>query len=296
MPTAQINGVDLFYEIDGDGPVLAFIHGGFGGEGSSMLPRQRDWQKVLAKGYSVITYDRRSAGQSAYPEDGYTLPTFASDLRELLRKVGIQRAVIMGDSAGGPIALTYALTYADTVDALILVETASRLMNDRAREGMRRQVEVLEQEGPAAAFDYIQKEQAEESGQTLASRMSVPPDRMEQFQKRQRQVEELAAQLTREERVRYNAGEVRNRSAYLDSDLTGRLKEINVPTLVVHGDADQVVPISSGKALAGGIPGAQLSTIAGAGHGLTQWPETIAVIKEFLDRVSAPTVGELRAT
>ena len=65
MPTSQINGVDLFYEIDGQGPVLAFIHGGFGGEGSSVLPRQRDWQQVLSKDYSVITYDRRSAGQSA---------------------------------------------------------------------------------------------------------------------------------------------------------------------------------------------------------------------------------------
>lgn len=290
MPTSQINGIDLFYEIDGQGPVLAFIHGGFGGEGSSVLPRQRDWQQVIAKEYSVITYDRRSAGQSAYPEYGYTLPIFASDLRELLGKLDIQRAVIMGDSAGGPIALTYALTYPETVEALILVETASRLMNDRAREGIRRQVEVLERDGRAAAFDYIQKEQAETGGQTLASRMSVPAQRMEAFQRRQRQVEELVGKLTREQRIKYTAGEVRNRSAYLDTDLTGRLKEIHVPTLVVHGDADQVVPPSSGEALAAGIAGAQLNIIAGAGHGLTQWPETIAVIKEFMDRVSSSSV------
>ena len=287
MPKAQINCVDLHYEIDGEGPVLAFIHGGFGGEGSSVLPRQRDWQQVVAKDYSVITYDRRSAGQSEYPEDGYNLPTFASDLRELLRSLDIQRAVIMGDSAGGPIALTYALNYADTVDALILVETASRLMNDRAREGIRRQVEVLERDGPAAAFDLIQKQQAE-GGQTLASRLSVPSQRMEAFQRRQRQVEELVGKLTREQRIMYTAGEMRNRSAYLDSDLTGRLNEIDVPTLVVHGDADEVVPTSSGEALAAGIRDAQLKIIAGAGHGLTQWPETITVIKEFMDRVSSP--------
>ena len=289
MPKAQINGVDLHYEVDGQGPVLAFIHGGFGGEGSSVLPRQRDWQQVIAKDYSVITYDRRSAGQSEYPEDGYTLPTFASDLRELLRRLGIQRAVVMGDSAGGPIALTYALNYADTVDALILVETASRLMNDRAREGIRRQVEVLEREGPAAAFDFIQKQQAD-GGQTLASRLSVPSQRMEAFQRRQRQVDELVGKLTREQRITYTAGEVRNRSAYLDSDLTGRLNEIDVPTLVVHGDADEVVPTSSGEALAAGIRDAQLKIIAGAGHGLTQWPETITAIKEFMDRVSSSSV------
>ena len=287
MPKAQINGVDLHYEVDGEGPVLAFVHGGFGGESSSVLPRQRDWQQVVAKDYSVITYDRRSAGQSEYPEDGYNLPTFASDLRELLRSLDIQRAVIMGDSAGGPIALTYALNYADTVDALILVETASRLMNDRAREGIRRQVEVLERDGPAAAFDLIQRQQAE-GGQTLASRLSVPSQRMEAFQRRQRQVEELVGKLTREQRIMYTAGEMRNRSAYLDSDLTGRLNEIDVPTLVVHGDADEVVPTSSGEALAAGIRDAQLKIIAGAGHGLTQWPETITVIKEFMDRVSSP--------
>ena len=242
---------------------------------------------MVAKDYSVITYDRRSAGQSEYPEDGYNLPTFASDLRELLRSLDIQRAVIMGDSAGGPIALTYALNYADTVDALILVETASRLMNDRAREGIRRQVKVLERDGPAAAFDLIQRQQAE-GGQTLASRLSVPSQRMDAFQRRQRQVEELVGKLTREQRIMYTAGEMRNRSAYLDSDLTGRLNEIDVPTLVVHGDADEVVPTSSGEALAAGIRDAQLKIIAGAGHGLTQWPETITVIKEFMDRVSAP--------
>jgi len=287
MPKAQINGVDLHYEVDGQGPVLAFVHGGFGGESSSVLPRQRDWQQVVAKDYSVITYDRRSAGQSEYPEDGYNLPTFASDLRELLRSLDIQRAVIMGDSAGGPIALTYALNYADTVDALILVETASRLMNDRAREGIRRQVKVLERDGPAAAFDLIQRQQAE-GGQTLASRLSVPSQRMEAFQRRQRQVEELVGKLTREQRIMYTAGEMRNRSAYLDSDLTGRLNEIDVPTLVVHGDADEVVPTSSGEALAAGIRDAQLKIIAGAGHGLTQWPETITVIKEFMDRLSSP--------
>ena len=288
MPKAQINGVDLHYEVDGQGPVLAFVHGGFGGESSSVLPRQRDWQQVVAKDYSVITYDRRSAGQSEYPEDGYNLPTFASDLRELLRSLDIQRAVIMGDSAGGPIALTYALNYADTVDALILVETASRLMNDRAREGIRRQVKVLERDGPAAAFDLIQRQQAE-GGQTLASRLSVPSQRMEAFQRRQRQVDELVGKLTREQRIMYTAGEMRNRSAYLDSDLTGRLNEIDVPTLVVHGDADEVVPTSSGEALAAGIRDAQLKIIAGAGHGLTQWPETITVIKEFMDRVSSPS-------
>ena len=287
MPTSHVNGVDLFYEVDGQGPVLAFIHGGFGGERSSVVPRQRDWQQVLAKDYSVITYDRRSAGQSAYPDDGYTLATFASDLHELLVKLGIQRAVIMGDSAGGPIALTYALTYGETVDALILVETASRLMDDRARESIRREVEVLEREGPAAAFDYIQKEQAERGG---APRLLVPPQRMEEFSRRQQQVEDLVAKLTREQRIKYTAGEVRNSSVYLGSDLTDRLEEIDVPTLVVHGDVDQVVPISSGEALAEGIPGAQLRIIAGAGHGLTQWPETIAVIKEFLDLVSASSV------
>ena len=197
----------------------------------------------------------------------------------------------MGDSAGGPIALTYALTYGETVEALILVETASRLMNDRAREGIRRQVEVLEREGPAAAFDYMQEEQqAEGGGQTLASRLSVPTSRVDAFRRRQQQIEEMVGKLTREQRIKYWAGEVRNRSAYLDSDLTDRLKEIDLPTLVVHGDDDEVVPTASGEALAAGIAGAQLKIIAGAGHGLTQWPETIADIKGFLDRVTASGV------
>ena len=95
--------------------------------------------------------------------------------------------------------------------------------------------------------------------------------------------------LTRADQVRYAIGELRNQAAYLDSDLRERLGEINLPTLVVHGDGDLQVPYALGVELANGIAGAELVTVPGAGHGVMGWTTAVEAIRGFCDRtVAAP--------
>ena len=136
MPKAKINGFEMNYEVAGSGAPFLFIHGGFGGAASTVAARPRQaCQNDIARSYQLITYDRRSAGQSEYAEGGYTLGSFARDARELLRHLGISKAIVMGDSAGGPIAMTYALNYPDTLIGLVLAETSARLLADTHLDG-----------------------------------------------------------------------------------------------------------------------------------------------------------------
>jgi pimeloyl-ACP methyl ester carboxylesterase len=116
---AEINGTRLAYEIAGDGPPV-FIHG--------FTLDHRIWDDqmpVFAERHRVLRYDLRGFGASAQPELGQPY-THVDDLRALLTHLGIERAAVVGLSLGGWVALEFTLTYPDSVDALIVVDSALR--------------------------------------------------------------------------------------------------------------------------------------------------------------------------
>lgn len=270
MPRETINGFELHYEVAGEEYPLAFIHGGFGGIGSTIGPQEHPWVAQFAERYRVVTYDRRSAGQSAYPDGGYSLENFAKDLRELLAHLGIERSHIIGSSAGGPIAITYALTYPEAVKALVLVNTAPRLIPEGpATESIRERVALLDKDGPAAVYE-ARKAQGPLGLEALlrARAATATPEQIALFRERQEMMQRSIKDTSREDRMRWYAGETRNYSAYLDSDLTGRLSELAMPAFVIHGDADSVVPVAGAHQLHDGITGSELRILPGAEHGL----------------------------
>jgi len=112
MAFAQINGYRMHYDVFGndDAPALALIHGGLGGGDGSRdtINRQAD---SLSAEYRCVFYDRRACGESQTTADGYDMANCARDLRELLGHLGITKAHILGSSAGGPIAMQFALDY-----------------------------------------------------------------------------------------------------------------------------------------------------------------------------------------
>jgi 3-oxoadipate enol-lactonase len=293
MPVAKLNDTDLYYEVVGAGPVVAFVHGGYGGAASSVMPRDDSWVDALKGAYTVVTYDRRSAGRSAYPDSAHTLDLFAADLRALLTHLDVSNAIIIGSSAGGPVALTYVLAHPESVTALILPNTSARLWRHEGRvdvvERIRRRLGFLADHSPEETFDMIQKEQ-EGAGQLVlsaAGRGPRPPDLIQMMDERDKQIQELTDALGRADQITYTIGELRNQGAYIDLDLRPRLGEINMPVLALHGDADTQVPYELGQELAAGIHGAEFVTINGAGHGVMQWPETMPAIRAFCDRVVA---------
>jgi 3-oxoadipate enol-lactonase len=120
MPLAHINGIELYYEVHGEGPALVLAHGG-GGNHLSW------WQNVpvLAQHFRCITFDHRGFGASRDVADGPGPTAFVEDLRELLDHLSIQRAALAGQSMGGWTVLGFATAYPDRVSALVLCDTTA---------------------------------------------------------------------------------------------------------------------------------------------------------------------------
>lgn len=246
MPVASINGVNLHYEVSGQGEAIVLLHGYTGSS--------RDWDNqvpVLTAGYRVITLDHRGHGQSAAPsrEADYSVKIFADDVFQLLGMLNIRKCCLVGHSLGGFIALEFALAHQDMLAGLVLVDTSS---GDFARsagytELRHRLNEVARNQGMAAAFEY----DAANNPLRIAGFRKHP-----EFRERMRQ-RMLATSVN---------GYVYGSLAIGKwQSITDRLSEINIPTLIIWGDEDLAFT-EAVKILHKGIAGSRLVTVRGVGH------------------------------
>ena len=250
MPREVINGFHMHYEVHGQGPALALVHGGLGGgEGSAQTVEYHAAE--LGQHYQLVFYDRRGAGRSETPADGFSIENQTEDLRALLQHLGISRASILGSSAGGPIAMRFALDHSEMTDNLILINTMSYVQKEQQAVRQRELDQLKTSEASLGKEAAV--ERALESRHPGLSRSQ--PD---QFQK------------LREINLQQFDGLAKTIQSYLDigDSLESRLAELAMPTLVVHGDADSRIPVECGRQLHQSIPGSELHIIAGAEHGL----------------------------
>ena len=276
MAFAEINGFRMHYEVFGNesAPTLALIHGGLGGGDGSKDTINRQ-AAALSQAYRCVFYDRRACGESETTADGYGMSDCALDLKALLDLLGIGKAHILGSSAGGPIAMRFALDYPDMTDTLILINTMS--YSEEAQQEIRRQ-ELRRL-----------KERIAEMGRSAAVEQALS----ERFPQMVEEEPERFARIAAENLARID-GIAATQQAYLDigDSLESRLGELKMPTLVVHGDADSRIPVECGRSLASGIGGAELREIPGAEHGLMTNEaagETQRIILDFLGRSSDAT-------
>ena len=266
--------IDIYYEDHGSGAHVILIHG-WPLSGAS-------WEKqtaaLLAAGCRVITYDRRGFGKSSQPTTGYDYDTFAEDLRKVVTKLELQKFALVGFSMGGGEVARYIGKYGSQgVSKAVFISSVPPYLLKTAdnAEGV-----------DLAVFQGIEK--------------AVAADRyafFTEFFKNFYNLDAFLGKRISDEVVRtsWNVAAGASATASLAcvatwyTDFRKDLARVDVPTLVIHGDADRIVPLaSSGQRTAKMIKGARLSKIEGAPHGLlwTHADRVCAELVEFLG--SAP--------
>jgi pimeloyl-ACP methyl ester carboxylesterase len=219
----------------------------------------------------VLAPDLRGFGDHPLPEPAPppALGLMSDDLLKLLDEKNHARAVLAGMSMGGYVALSFADHYPERVAGLALVNSQTVADTDAIRDGRRTLIETVRREGPAAA------------AKAAIPKLFAPPN------------------VGRPELVRFplqgaeKAG-VAGITWALEAmarrpDRTEVLRQLKVPTLILHGSEDQFIPVERARNLASTIPSAQYVELSGVGHALPlEAPEAVAgALRDLLGRVAA---------
>ncbi|HTC95856.1 MAG TPA: alpha/beta hydrolase [Terriglobales bacterium] len=264
--------IDLSYEDHGSGKPVIMIHG---------YPLSgRAWEKqvpiLLEAGYRVITYDRRGFGQSSQPWSGYDYDTFAEDLQKLISKLDLRDITLVGHSMGGGEVARYLGSYgSERVSKAVFISAIPPflLKTPDNPEGV-----------DGAVFAGIKKA-------VVADR----PAFLKQFCLDFYNFDVLKGKLVSEEALQasWNISVAASPKGALDcvdtwgTDFRKDLKRIDIPTLVIHGDQDRIVPLpASGKRMPEFIKGTKLVVVEGGPHGIA-WTHADKVnpeLQSFLEQ------------
>jgi YbgC/YbaW family acyl-CoA thioester hydrolase len=255
-----VRGISLTADVGGDGPAVLFVHG---------FPLDRTmWRPITAAltGWRRIAPDLRGMGQSEGPDGGYQLAAYADDLAALLDALHVERAVVCGLSMGGYVAFELLRRHPGRISALILMSTRATPDDADGRAKRDAMIARVRRDGPAFLAD--------EMAPKLLAPMSLQT------------MPEVVLQV----RAMAAAGSPHGIAGALAAmrdrpDSTALLATVTVPTLVLAGRDDQLIPAAAARAMADAIPGAHHAIIPSAGHlpPLEQPVNTGRVVREFLE-------------
>ncbi|MCW5874014.1 MAG: alpha/beta fold hydrolase [Anaerolineales bacterium] len=263
MQTTKIP--QLHVEIKGSGTPVLLVHG---------FPfTSRMWQPQLsglAQAGQILAPDLPGFGASPAAEPPFGVDQLAQACLAALDAQGVSSpAVIGGLSMGGYIALAIARLFPERVRGLMLLSTRAGADSDEAKANRDKAIATAQEQGPAPA------------GEGMFPKLLAPGNYEAQ--------PETATELKTIMAGATTAGVVMALTAMRDRlDSTPLLRQISAPTLVVHGEEDQVIPKSEAEAMAAAIPGSQLHLIAQAGHvpNLEQPEEFNRIVEGFLGGLS----------
>jgi pimeloyl-ACP methyl ester carboxylesterase len=255
MATARINDVELYYELTGEGTPLVFLHE-FAGD-------CRSWEnqvRLLARRYSVVTYNARGYPPSEVPEDpaAYSQDIAVEDLRGLLDHLKIDRAHVIGFSMGGSAALAFGLKYPERARSLAIVGTGSGSSPSGDKAQFLRDMEYVIQRFESEGMDKV------------SEFYTSGPNRVQFKEKDPRGWQEFNGQF-RESSAKGHANTMRGVQSKRPSvyDLEEGLKAMTVPLLIMVGDEDQPC-LEPGLYLKRTVPSAALSVFPKTGHNINQ--------------------------
>jgi 3-oxoadipate enol-lactonase len=236
MEKATVNGVSIAYQRRGKGIPLVLMHG---------YPLDHSiWNEVallLDKSFDLILPDLRGFGQSAAVGSDYTVADMAADMAGLVDHLKVQNIMVAGHSMGGYIALAFARAYPKRVLGLGLVSTQSVADTAERKEGRYQTARQVAEQGVAVIAGSMPQK--------------LSPDQ---------RVQDSVAKLIRRQPVAGIVGALKALAGRPDS--TSLLAAFGFPVVIVHGDADALIPIERAREVKAAIPQAHLVELHGAGH------------------------------
>ena len=264
MPRTSVNGLELYYEIEGDGEPVVLIPGFAAGRWI--------WFKQtgdLSRNFRVIIFDPRGVSESDKPEGSQSISLLADDVAHLLQTIGVASAHVVGASFGGFVAQEFALKYPSMTRRLVLcctsfggpnhvVPAPETLLALASTKGLNSEERMRTNLLLAFSPEYVQTQVAEVDH---VVRLRAANDVPEHIYLSQMQ-------------------------AAMNFNAEAKVGQIQTPTLVLSGDADVIVPVQNSRNLAAKIPGAELRIVEGGSHTffIERAAEFNRVVTEFLTR------------
>jgi pimeloyl-ACP methyl ester carboxylesterase len=250
-----LHGHPVTYHQAGDGPVVLLIHG--------ITSSSRTWRAVmpaLAEHYTVIAPDLLGHGQSAKPRGDYSLGAYASGIRDLLVALGVPRATVVGHSLGGGVAMQFTYQFPDRVERLVLVDSG----------GLGGEVSLVLRAATLPGAEIVLPLLASRPVRGASAALGGALGRL--GLRASADVRGLAEGFD-------SLGDGAARRAFVHTarsvidpagqrvDATDRLYlSENIPTLIVWGERDRMIPVEHGRAAHALMPGSRLELFERAGH------------------------------
>jgi pimeloyl-ACP methyl ester carboxylesterase len=254
MPTLTVrDGAEIYYKDWGAGPVVFFSHGW------PLSADMWDYQMMFlaSKGFRVIAHDRRGFGRSSQPWDGYDYDTFADDIAAVLDHLDVKDVTMVGFSMGGGDVARYVTRSGGArVGKVVLTSAVTPIFgkSDDYPEGV-----------DISVFDWIRSGLLEDRADFLDkfNPTYYGTNREGRSVSLGAQAQTLQIALASSIKAAYDCV-----GAFSQTDFRPDMKALTMPTLVVHGGDDQVVPLSTGQLAHAMVPGSILKVYPGAPHAL----------------------------
>jgi pimeloyl-ACP methyl ester carboxylesterase len=269
----RLHGHDVTYRMAGKGPAIVLLHGV---TGSSTT-----WKQVmpdLAKDHLVVAPDLLGHGESAKPRGDYSLGAYASGVRDLLVALGVERATFVGHSLGGGVAMQLAYQFPDRVERLVLVASGG------LGRGVSPLLRAATLPGSELVLGAILDRRIQAVGQLIGNVANKVGLRLGSVG-----TEVWRSYTTLTDRPAQGAFISTVRSVI---DLSGQRVSANdrlylaaaVPTMIVWGDRDRIIPVAHAHAAHEAIPHSRLEIIERAGHFLPfeRGAEFLRILRDFL--------------
>ncbi len=236
MKTVDVNGIQLAYDRRGKGNPLVLLHG---------YPLDHHlWDEVtplLEDTFDLILPDLRGFGESSTVDSFYAMEDFASDIAGLLDQLSIQQAAIAGHSMGGYVALAFVRLFPERVRGLGLVASQAAADSPERKEARYNSAAEVADKGIGSVVE------------TMAPKFTTDK-RLQAFARQSMERQQPAAYI----------GALKAMAERVDS--TPFLPSFTFPVVLIHGNADQLIPVDRAREIKAALPQARLVEISGTGH------------------------------